>query len=84
MFRNVNKFHSGMVYFSSRSVVQYGHKSKMVTVESLKKSGGLIEWYMYIKIMAYSTESMHIVHSYDILWVFSPKNISSGNGNDQN
>ena len=47
MFRNVNKFHSGMVYLSSRSVVQYGHKSKMVTVESLKKIWG-INWMVHV------------------------------------
>ena len=40
----------------------------MVSVESLKNLGELIEW--YIKIMAYSTESLHIDYFYDILVFF--------------
>ena len=40
-----------------------------------------MEW--YIKIMAYSTESLYIAHSYNILCVFPLGIISSANGNDQ-
>ena len=40
-----------------------------------------MEW--NIKSMAYSTESLYIAHSYNILCVFPLGIISSGNANDQ-
>ena len=74
MFRNVvNKFQTGMVFFQSTLYCMMWYQIKNGFCGIILKSWGLIEW--YIKIIAYSTGTLHVVHSYDILRAFPSRNI---------
>ena len=73
MFQNVvNKFQTGMG-FSANALLYNVVTNKNGFCGIIPKYGELIEW--YIKINAYSTWTLYVVHSYDISCAFPSRDI---------